>query len=62
MESLIRTGDKKPYRKPLLAVYGSVQQLTQNLLSSTTGDNTQHTNNKRRNTRVESGAAPKKTR
>jgi hypothetical protein len=50
MASRIEVGDKKQYNTPRLANYGSVQRLTQSTGSSTTGDNPQFTNNKRRNT------------
>ena len=50
MRSLPKKDNKKQYQRPLLVVYGSMQELTRSTLTSTTGDNTQHTNNKRRGT------------
>jgi hypothetical protein len=62
MGAQMRVSDKKPYHKPLLAIYGSVQQLTQSNSSSTTGDNAQTSNHKRTGPRIDPGTSPKKTR
>ena len=50
MQSQPEKANKKPYNRPRLVVYGDMRALTQSTLTSTTGDNTQHTNNKRRDT------------
>lgn len=64
MEVIIEGAGKKLYISPQLTAYGDVKRLTQSNGDSTTGDNTQHTNNKRRNTLTapSNNTAPKKRR